>query len=78
MIGTVYLCQMNKRLVALKISKQAMSLTAEVNVLKSLDKVNKVNKGKVQDQRLGPFLLDVDDFETGRWKHFFFLCHGIY
>lgn len=56
MIGTVYLCEMNKRSVALKISKQAMSLTAEVNVLKSLN--------KVQDKRLGPFLLDVDDYET--------------
>ena len=56
MIGTVYLCQTNKRFVALKISKRAMSLTTEVNVLKSLN--------KVQDKRLGPFLLDVDDFEA--------------
>lgn len=64
MIGTVYLCQMNKRLVALKVSKQAMSLTAEVNVLKSLN--------KVQDKRLGPFLLDVDDFEAADGNTFSF------
>lgn len=56
MIGTVYLCQVNNQFVALKISKQAMSLTSEVNVLKSLN--------KVQDKRLGPFLLDVDDYEA--------------
>lgn len=55
MIGTVYLCQINKRLVALKVSKQSMSLTTEVNVLKSLNKV------QVQDKSLGPFLIDVDD-----------------
>ena len=58
MIGTVYLCQMNNRLVALKMSSDAMSMTTEVNVLKSLN--------KVQDKRLGPFLIDVDDYETGR------------
>lgn len=56
MIGTVYLCETKNRLAALKISEQAISLTAEVNVLKSLN--------KVQDDRLGPFLLDVDDWET--------------
>ncbi|MEI3604580.1 protein kinase [Pseudogracilibacillus sp. SE30717A] len=55
MIGTVYLCRMQNRLVALKMSDQAISMTAEVNVLKSLN--------KVQDNRLGPFLLDVDDWE---------------
>src|SRR5690625_2842406 len=56
MIGTVYLCQINDRFVALKMSAKAMSITGEVNVLKSLN--------KVQDNRLGPFLLDVDDWET--------------
>lgn len=56
MIGTVYLCETKNRLAALKISEQATSLIAEVNVLKSLN--------KVQDDRLGPFLLDVDDWET--------------
>jgi len=56
MIGTVYLCRMNHRHVALKISTQALSITTEVNVLKSLN--------KVQDNRLGPFLFDVDDWET--------------
>lgn len=56
MIGTVYLCRMGNRFVALKISNEATSMTQEVNVLKSLN--------KVQDNRLGPFLLDVDDWET--------------
>src|SRR5690625_396188 len=37
-------------------STKSMSVTGEVNVLKSLN--------KVQDNRLGPFLLDVDDWET--------------
>ncbi|MFD2131089.1 protein kinase [Pseudogracilibacillus auburnensis] len=65
MIGTVYLCRMhNNRLVALKISKQAMSLTTEVNVLKSLN--------KVQDNRLGPFLIDVDDWERQTGKSYSF------
>lgn len=54
MIGTVYLCRSKSRLAALKIGDQSMSLTTEVNVLKSLN--------KVQDNRLGPFLLDVDDW----------------
>ena len=64
MIGTVYLCRMRQRLVALKISEQSSSMTAEVNVLKSLN--------KVQDNRLGPFLLDVDDWEYDRDKMYSF------
>lgn len=56
MIGTVYMCRHKNTLVALKISEQSMSLTTEVNVLKAL--------GKVQDHRLGPFLFDVDDWES--------------
>ncbi len=55
MVGTVYLCRMQNQFIALKMSEQAISMTAEVNVLKSLN--------KVQDNRLGPFLLDVDDWE---------------
>ncbi len=54
MIGTVYLCRAQGRLVALKISEQQMSMTTEVNVLKMLN--------KVQDCRLGPFLYEVDDW----------------
>lgn len=55
MVGTVYLCRQNGKFVALKISEQAMSMTTEVNVLKSL--------GKLQTS-LGPKLLDVDDWEV--------------
>src|SRR5699024_10065077 len=44
----------NGKHVALKISEQNTSMTIEVNVLKSL--------GKVQGSRLGPSLLDVDDW----------------
>lgn len=54
-IGTVYLCDWNGRKVALKISEKSTSMTMEVNVLKSLK--------KVQGNRLGPCLLDVDDWE---------------
>src|SRR5690625_117689 len=64
MVGTVFLCRHQKKLVALKISAQAMSMTTEVNVLKSLN--------KVQDNRLGPFLLDVDDWETKSGKVYSF------
>lgn len=64
MIGTVYLCRMKQRFVALKISEQSNSMTAEVNVLKSLS--------KVQDNRLGPFLLDVDDWESDNGQMYSF------
>lgn len=56
MVGTVYLCSWNNQTVALKISEQSMSMTTEVNVLKSLN--------KVQDKLLGPYLFDVDDWES--------------
>ncbi|GAA0439430.1 hypothetical protein GCM10008983_15450 [Lentibacillus halophilus] len=55
-VGTVYLCEQNGRYAALKISDNAASMTVEVNVLKSLE--------KVQGNRLGPSLLDVDDWEA--------------
>src|SRR5690625_5710049 len=55
-VGTVYLCETNGQEVALKISDQSASMTIEVNVLKALD--------KVQGNHLGPFLIDVDDYET--------------
>lgn len=53
-IGTVYLCEESKKLFALKISSKNSSMTMEVNVLKSLE--------KVQGNRLGPYLIDVDDW----------------
>lgn len=55
-IGSVYLCTMNGMKAALKISEQGTSMTVEVNVLKSLQ--------KARDKRLGPYLLDVDDWEA--------------
>src|SRR5699024_1390273 len=64
MIGTVYLCRRKNKLVALKMSNKAMSMTTEVNVLKALN--------KVQDNRLGPFLLDVDDWITERGQKYSF------
>lgn len=53
-IGSVYLCDSSGKPAALKISDKGTSLTVEVNVLKSLK--------KVQGHRLGPSLLDVDDW----------------
>lgn len=55
-VGSVYLCERNGRHSALKISEQGTAMTVEVNVLKSLK--------KVQGNRLGPYLLDVDDWVT--------------
>lgn len=57
-VGTVYLCELNGKKHALKISKQSASMTVEVNVLKALS--------QVQGYRLGPSLIDVDDFEQHR------------
>ncbi|WP_100011859.1 protein kinase domain-containing protein [Lentibacillus sediminis] len=53
-IGAVYLSEAGGQPAALKISEKGTSMTVEVNVLKSL--------GKVQGNRLGPYLLDVDDW----------------
>ncbi|WP_404450823.1 protein kinase [Virgibacillus necropolis] len=55
-IGSVYLCEVGGKRVALKISDKSMSMTMEVNVLKSLQ--------KVQGKTLGPYLVDVDDWVT--------------
>lgn len=52
--GIVYLARHNNKYVALKMSEHGMSVTSEVNVLKSLK--------KVQGSFLGPSLLDVDDW----------------
>lgn len=58
MVGSVYLCDSNGKRVALKISRQPLSMTKEVNVLQSLN--------KAQDKTLGPYLLDVDDWEVNQ------------
>ncbi|MFC3040966.1 protein kinase family protein [Virgibacillus xinjiangensis] len=53
-IGTVYLCDSEGESVAMKVSRKGTSLAMEVNVLKSLN--------KVQGNPLGPYLMDVDDW----------------
>ncbi|ASN03723.1 protein kinase domain-containing protein [Virgibacillus necropolis] len=63
-IGSVYLCDSSGKQVALKISDKSMSMTMEVNVLKSLQ--------KVQGSSLGPYLVDVDDFITSRGQVYSF------
>ncbi|MFD1362564.1 protein kinase domain-containing protein [Lentibacillus salinarum] len=63
-VGTVYLCERNGHYAALKVSENATSMTMEVNVLKSLD--------KVQGSRLGPSLLDVDDWEVSQHRKYSF------
>ncbi|MGY0694541.1 protein kinase domain-containing protein [Virgibacillus sp. FSP13] len=65
-IGSVYLCECNGKARALKISDNSASMTMEVNVLKSLE--------KVQGNRLGPSLFDVDDWVTPHGiKHTFYV-----
>ncbi|XJZ28984.1 serine/threonine protein kinase [Bacillota bacterium Lsc_1132] len=54
--GIVYLAWHQNRHVALKISENSMSITSEVNVLKSF--------AKVQGSTLGPSLMDVDDWKS--------------
>ncbi|WP_026569006.1 MULTISPECIES: serine/threonine-protein kinase [Sediminibacillus] len=56
-VGTVYLCDHQGNRAALKISSSGSSITTEVNVLKTLKKVQ-------GNGSLGPSLLDVDD-----WLH---------
>lgn len=62
-IGSVYLCDVGGKRVALKISDKSMSVTMEVNVLKSLQKVQ---------GNLGPYLVDVDDWITAKGQNFSF------
>lgn len=64
MIGSVYLCVHKGKHVALKISRQPLSMTKEVNVLKSLD--------KAQDKFLGPSLFDVDDWVKNKNESYSF------
>ncbi len=54
--GIVYLARHQNRHIALKISENGMSITSEVNVLKSF--------AKVQGSTLGPSLIDVDDWKS--------------
>ncbi|MFD2045559.1 protein kinase [Ornithinibacillus salinisoli] len=63
-IGSVYLCEVNGKQAALKISDKSSSMTMEVNVLKSLE--------KAQGNRLGPYLLDVDDWVTAQGSKYSF------
>lgn len=68
--GIVYLAQMNGKHVALKMSDNSLSITSEVNVLKSF--------AKVQGYALGPSLLDVDDWEIGGTKIPFYTMEYIH
>lgn len=63
-IGAVYLCQANRQVAALKISENQTSMSLEVNVLKSLE--------QVRGNRLGPALLDVDDWTAPNGRTFYF------
>ncbi|MGP4109165.1 protein kinase domain-containing protein [Virgibacillus sp. L01] len=70
-VGSVYLCDLNGKQVALKISDKSTSMTMEVNVLKSLK--------KVQGSHLGPCLLDVDDWEiTRNTKYSFYVMEYLH
>lgn len=63
-VGTVYLCEKHGNRYALKISKQSSSMTVEVNVLKALR--------QVQGYRLGPSLIDVDDWQQSQGEVYAF------
>ncbi|MEI2356868.1 serine/threonine protein kinase [Mesobacillus zeae] len=67
--GTVYLARATDGQVALKMSENPMSITSEVNVLKSF--------AKVQGSALGPSLLDVDDWEYPDGKISFYVMEFI-
>ncbi|RSD24487.1 serine/threonine protein kinase [Mesobacillus subterraneus] len=67
--GIVYLARHDNKQVALKMSDNGMSITSEVNVLKSF--------AKVQGSALGPSLLDVDDWERPGKKVSFYVMEFI-
>lgn len=67
--GIVYLARHNNNQVALKMSDNGMSITSEVNVLKSF--------AKVQGSALGPSLLDVDDWVRPGKKVSFYVMEFI-
>jgi serine/threonine protein kinase len=68
--GIVYLAQSKNQYVALKLSDNGMSITSEVNVLKSF--------AKVQGSTLGPSLLDVDDWVKGTGTISFYVMEYIH
>lgn len=68
--GIVYLAKHNNNQVALKMSDNGMSITSEVNVLKSLAKVQ-------GPTTLGPSLLDVDDWQSNRGRISFYVMEYI-
>jgi len=63
-IGSVYLCESGGKQIALKISDKGTSITMEVNVLRTIN--------KAQDHKLGPYLLDVDDWVAPNGEQFSF------
>jgi serine/threonine protein kinase len=67
--GIVYLAKYNHVHVALKMSDNGMSITSEVNVLKSF--------AKVQGSALGPSLFDVDDWEISGGQISFYVMEYI-
>jgi serine/threonine protein kinase len=67
--GVVYLAKHKNTQVALKMSDNGMSITSEVNVLKSF--------AKVQGSTLGPSLLDVDDWQSPRARISFYVMEYI-
>ena len=69
--GVVYLAKHKEAHVALKMSDNGMSITSEVNVLKSFAKVQ-------GPSTLGPSLLDVDDWQTGRGLISFYVMEYIH
>ncbi len=68
--GVVYLAKHKNTQVALKMSDNGMSVTSEVNVLKSLAKVQ-------GPPTLGPSLLDVDDWQSNRGRISFYVMEYI-
>ena len=67
--GVVYLAKHKDTQVALKMSENGMSITSEVNVLKSF--------AKVQGHSLGPCLLDVDDWYWNNSRISFYVMEYI-
>ncbi|MED4224059.1 protein kinase domain-containing protein [Neobacillus cucumis] len=67
--GVVYLAKHKDTQVALKMSDNGMSITSEVNVLKSF--------AKVQGHSLGPCLLDVDDWYQNNSRISFYVMEYI-
>lgn len=67
--GIVYLVQFHNQKVALKMSDNGMSITSEVNVLKSF--------AKVQGSSLGPSLIDVDDWRVQNQNISFYVMEYI-